>query len=181
MERANSTGIRKRLEEIVSAEAPISEKALISRLFKSFALESCTDSAVEYCRELISESGFIRSSDAGNIFIWAKGTIPGGCIALRINGTGQAARTSDDIPLEEAVNAVYVIMSGCGSAERKDIAQDCARLIGLAYDNAAQKLFDSAVTYAVRVRNLESTDSGKLRLTKNGVKRAEAILSHNIS
>ena len=154
---------------------------MISRLFKSFALESCTDSAVEYCRELISESGFIRSSDAGNIFIWAKGTIPGGCIALRINGTGQAARTSDDIPLEEAVNAVYVIMSGCGSAERKDIAQDCARLIGLAYDNAAQKLFDSAVTYAVRVRNLESTDSGKLRLTKNGVKRAEAILSHNIS
>ena len=152
---------------------------LSSKLFCEIVRKMPGDELEISCTENLITT--IRSSDAGNIFIWAKGTIPGGCIALRINGTGQAARTSDDIPLEEAVNAVYVIMSGCGSAERKDIAQDCARLIGLAYDNAAQKLFDSAVTYAVRVRNLESTDSGKLRLTKNGVKRAEAILSHNIS
>ena len=177
---ANAVGIKKRLADIVRQEAPISENMLISRLLCSVALDMSAQKAVGYCRRLIEEHGFIRSSNAGNIFVWAQGMIPGGCVSLRINGSGDAARRAEDIPVEEAANAAYIILSECKAVDRDIVVRECAELMGLADDAAALRLFDDAVTYAVRVRNMELTDDGKLRLTRNGSYRADAVRSNNL-
>ena len=180
VDSANAVGIKKRLADIVRQEAPISENMLISRLLCSVALDMSAQKAVGYCRRLIEEHGFIRSSNAGNIFVWAQGMIPGGCVSLRINGSGDAARRAEDIPVEEAANAAYIILSECKAADRDIVVRECAELMGLADDAAALRLFDDAVTYAVRVRNMELTDDGKLRLTRNGSYRADAVRSNNL-
>ena len=92
---------------------------------------------------------------------------------LRDTGAGETARTPDQVPVEEAVNAVYLLLSRCDSADESALVKACEKLISFGVD--ASGLIGTAVAYALRVKNIERSDSGSLALTKNGRRRAAAL------
>ena len=173
VDKANAMGIKKRLEQIVKTEAPISEELLIYRLLDSCALDEEATAAAEYIKKLVGGMGYLRTSDAGKIFVWDSGSIPGGYMMLRDTGAGETARTPDQVPVEEAVNAVYLLLSRCDSADESALVKACEKLMSFGVD--ASGLIGTAVAYALRVKNIERSDSGSLALTKNGRRRADAL------
>ena len=173
VDKANAMGIKKRLEQIVKTEAPISEELLIYRLLDSCALDEKATAAAEYIKKLVGGMGYLRTSDAGKIFVWDSGSIPGGYMMLRDTGAGETARTPDQVPVEEAVNAVYLLLSRCDSADESALVKACEKLMSFGVD--ASGLIGTAVAYALRVKNIERSDSGSLALTKNGRRRADAL------
>ena len=99
---------------------------------------------------------------------------------FRSAGEGENSRSASDVPIEEAVNAIYYILGNIDEPAGSDELIRCAgEVMKLSSDGAEKdRLFNNAVSYGVRVKNLERDDDGNISLTANGKKRAQALISN---
>ena len=79
---------------------------------------------------LTAEDGLVQSSAAGT-FLWPAGVNPDAYDGFRVPGSApESFRDADDLPVEEAANAVLFLLRQHISAPEDDLVREVGRLFG---------------------------------------------------
>ncbi|MBR2593376.1 MAG: DUF3320 domain-containing protein [Firmicutes bacterium] len=121
--------IKKRMEEIIEAEAPVSRKILFKKTLSSWGMRS--SQKAENLLTQISEILPCEKTQANNTaFFWKKGQEPAGYEEFRIPADEASKRTMDDIPPEEVASAIRSILENQLSMPRTDLIKETAKVFG---------------------------------------------------
>ena len=122
---ANRQELIKRVEMLLSAEAPIQKDRLIRLLVASFGVtkSAITVEATEKALKAVKAKNIKLQ---GNEFWWSNGQDPSTYYLVRAN----SARLSDELPPHEIRNAICLILQQKGSMPRDNLIVEVSRLLG---------------------------------------------------
>ncbi len=161
--------ISEKVETVIACEAPISENVLMRRVVQSFGIIRAGSRIRNYFRKFyLSEnlSGKLKFTEqSGQRFIWKTGQHPEAFTGFRVNGNGENKRDAKEIPVQEAANALYLVLLEERSLPEAELLKETAKRLGYARagTNVAAAMTET-LRYAVSVRKIECGADGRYRL-----------------
>ena len=102
-------------------------------------------------------------------FIWTKDQSPEEYNLIRVNGEGDCKRDVKEIPLQEAANAVCLVLHEQISMSHDDLIKESAKLMNFTrMGSNVSASFEAAVQYVDAKGLLAADDNGNYRLSESG-------------
>ncbi len=157
------------IKAVIEAEAPISEARLERRVIQSFGITRTSSKIQNYLSELISSLDLQSTIQYEDRFIWTKDQSPEEYNLIRVNGEGDCKRDVKEIPLQEAANAVCLVLHEQISMSHDDLIKESAKLMNFTrMGSNVSASFEAAVQYVDAKGLLAADDNGNYRLSESG-------------
>ena len=161
--------IKDAIKAVIEYEAPVSEARLIRRVIQSFGITRSTAKLQSHLSQLIESLGLQSTIQFEDRFIWRKGQVPEEYSLIRVCGEGDCKRDVKEIPLQEAANAVCLVLSEQFNMSHDDLVREAAKVMNYTRLIASvSTAFDSAIMYADLKGYLSTDDNGNFRLSGLG-------------
>lgn len=134
--RYNNT-VRKQMESIIKAEAPISKTILKKRLLDAWGISRSGARISKYIDELLTSMHVLHITYGEKDFIYSGD--PDSYKSFRVPGVGREKRSIEDISPEEISEAVKHVMSIQISINENDLEKEVARIFGFSRCTAIMK------------------------------------------
>lgn len=120
----NENEIKKRIEEIIEQEAPITEWLLIKRLINSFGILKAGTHIRKKMFDILDGMELNKSEEYDKTIYWKQTQRPTRYKRFRLPGSDEeSARDVTNIPIIEISNAVYKVLVDEGSLKYDDLAR----------------------------------------------------------
>jgi len=159
--------LRKVIEQVLAAEAPMHVDLLARRVGAYFGIGRVTPRVTDQIRVVLDGRG--KLGDEQDI-VWRLDQDPSGVPAVRVagsSGSSTGRREIAEIPLSELAAAARIIVERSTTIATPDLVRDAARLVGFA--RITQQISER-VAEGVRLaqlRELIRIDAGKARMPEN--------------
>ncbi len=150
-------------ENIMNAEAPISEKALVKKILSAYGISRLTTKGEERVMCLLREYPMKTTISAGETFMWLNEQNPEEYDIYRIPLDSKDQRGMDEIPAEEIINAVKEVMELNISMSTEDCIKETGKIFGC---TKLSKALDSSVRVAISY----GEQRGILEISEDGEK-----------
>ena len=154
--------IMKAIERTLQAEAPIEYDLMKKRVLMSWGMMRNTPKSDAVFEEILREVPITQTNTAGNTFLWLDNMDPCKYAIYRIHEEGALEkRTFNQIPAEEAVNAVKEVLDKNVSLSRDDLVKETAKVFGFNRVTASiDQVLGIAVSYAEQRGYAEISEDG---------------------
>jgi len=140
-EVSETPAIRFAIDEVLAAEAPISESLLTARVRAQWGLKASGKRIFERVRSIASATGALTVTRGESTFYWPSGSEPDRWSNFRVAGEDPLdQRAVDDIPLEEIAAAAHAVLSTQLSLTKDGLVAETARLLG--YKRTGRKVIE---------------------------------------
>ena len=140
-EASETPAIRFAIDEVLAAEAPISEPQLTARVRAQWGLKSSGKRIVERVRSIAAATGARTVLQGENVFYWPADSEPERWSTFRVAGEEPVdQRSVEDIPLEEIAAAAHAVLSTQLSLTQEGLVSETARLLG--YKRTGRKVIE---------------------------------------
>lgn len=154
-------GIRKKLEAVITAEAPVSAGLLMKRVVQSYGISRSGSRIQKYLEELLSEMDLLTTTSDDRVFYWKPDQDPTSYNIFRTALNEEDRREARDIPVQEATAALTQVLRDQISVGREDLIRETAKVMGYArLGTAITTLVTDALEYA--------TAQGRVTTDANG-------------
>ncbi len=150
------------VEQVLAAEAPMHVELLARRVGGYFGIGRVTQRVTDQVRIVLA--GRSKWGDEENV-VWRIDQDPAGVPAVRVAGTGPAARREiEEVPLSELAAAARIVVERAPNIGATDLVRDAARLLGFA--RITERVTDRVVlgVQLALQRTLIALDNGRARL-----------------
>lgn len=168
MARKNAAELKKRVMQVIETEAPITEGLLTKRLIQSYGITRVGTRVQAYLDEFFAKLSLkvTKQSDGQKIY-WTAKQNPDDYSDCRAGKTDADKRDSKDIPIIEAANAVYKIVSDQIALSPDDLAKEAAKQLGFSrLGTNLTTLMEAAVEYNKTAGYLTVAENGNITLNK---------------
>ena len=160
------SGIRKKIEAVIAAEAPVSRSLLIRRVVQSYGVARAGSRIQNHLDDILAQMNVLCTTLDDQVFYWADDQDPTAYQGLRTASCEENRRDARDIPVQEAANAVCQVLAEQIGLNREDLIRESAKLMGYArMGSALQSLFAAAIEYAAAHGRIQSGTNGNYSLT----------------
>ena len=161
--------IKDAVRSVVDCEAPVSEARLSRRVIQSFGITRSTAKIQHHLSQLIESLGLQSTIQYEDRFLWRKDQTPDGYTLIRTNGEGESKRDVKEIPVQEAANAVCLVLHEQISMSHDDLVRESAKVMNFTRVIASvSAAFDAAIQYADTRGWLSQDENGSYRLSEAG-------------
>ncbi len=161
--------IKDAIKAVIETEAPVSEARLSRRVIQSFGITRSGAKIQNHLSQLIESLGLQSTVQYEDRFIWRKDQNPDEYTLIRTNGEGDSKRDVKEIPVQEAANAVCLVLHEQISMSHDDLVKESARLMNFTrISSNVSATFDGAVQYADAKGWLSTDENGNCRLSELG-------------
>ncbi|MBO9638341.1 MAG: DUF3320 domain-containing protein [Siphonobacter aquaeclarae] len=122
--------IKQQLNEVISAEAPISDALLRKRVLNAWGIARQGIRISAHFDLLISEIDPAHTRHDGRTFFWSQPHGATNYTAFRYASSDELRREAEDLPPEEVANAISEILRQQISLDRMDLVREVARQFG---------------------------------------------------
>ena len=144
-----TAGIRKKIEAVIAAEAPISKSLLIRRVIQSYGITRAGSRIQSHMDKILNGMNLLTTSLDDQVFYWQADQDPVDYTEFRTADKDENRRESKDIPIQEAANAVRQVLSEQISMTEEDLIRESAKLLGFSrLGSAVTPLMTASITYA---------------------------------
>lgn len=168
MAKGNVKEIQKRIDEILTVEAPITQDNLCKRLLASFDIPRCTAKLQEYISSLLDPGKYLIT--LGNTkFVWSSSVTPRNIDFFRTAEPNSPDRRDiKDIPIEEILQAAYYVVDCQISLTQEDLIREITKLFGFTRTgDAINSYISSGIQFALRNEKLKTDANGHITGTRN--------------
>ena len=171
--------IKDAVRAVIDAEAPVSEARLTRRVIQSFGITRSTAKIQNHLSQLIESLELQSTIQYEDRFIWRKDQDPEEYTLIRRNGEGESKRDVREIPVQEAANAVCLVLHEQISMSHDDLVKESAKLMNFTrLGSNVSAAFDAAVNYADSKGYLSTDENGNYRLSDEGDEYAHRFYSN---
>ncbi len=157
--------ITKTIEKVLQAEAPISHSLLTKRVVQSFGITRAGSRIQDFLNRILDGNAYLTTTYGGELFYWAKGQSPDTYNTVRTAGDSDFKREASDIPVDEAMCALYYILEQQISLAESDLIREAGKLMGYSRASAQLcELFQNAITVAKALGKISTGANGNLIL-----------------
>ena len=161
--------VKDAVRAVIETEAPVSEARLLHRVVQSFGITRSTSKVQTYLSELIASLGLNSTIQYEDRIIWKAEQSPDNYSLIRVCGEGNAKRDIKEIPVQEAANAVCLVLHEQISMSRDDLIKESAKLMGFArLGSNVTACYESAIQYAASRSWLLFDENGNGKLSETG-------------
>ena len=140
--RSRMSAVRK----VIDAEAPVSRRTLMKRIYAAWGITRTTPKYEQAFDDAVRRCELMQTESNGMTFFWKEGQNPAEYAACR-TASGSEKRPMDDIPAEEILFAMRLILQAQLRLSRADLIRETARLFGFARTSA---VIEAAAEDAIR-------------------------------
>jgi hypothetical protein len=145
-----AAGIRKKLETVVSKEAPIAKALLIRRVVQSYGITRAGSRIQSYLDKMIDSLNLTNTQQEDQIFYWTAEQNPDTYFTYRPSAAEEDRRDAKEIPVQEAAGAICQALEDQISLSEEDLIREAAKLMGYTrLGSSVTYLFSNAIRYAV--------------------------------
>lgn len=167
--------IKKRLEQIVATEAPVSAAVVTRRLVQSYGIARAGSRMQSHINSILRSMKLRATVQADTVFYWRADQTPDEYSIFRVSG--EAARDVRDVPAHEIANAIYVVLYQQISMAQEDLLREVSKKLGYArVGGNVLSALELGIRYAKYKGCIILAASGTYVLTDSGTARAKAIL-----
>ena len=161
--------IRRRVQQVIDCEAPVCESLLLRRVMQSFGITRSGTRIQNHMTALLDSMKLKSTIQDYERFFWTQGQDPERYTAFRPNGEGSGKRDVKEIPMQEAANAVCVVLDEQISMSREDLVREAAKLMNFTrMGSNVSAVFDAAISYAADKGLVIPEENGTCRLSEAG-------------
>lgn len=158
----NKSKIKLLTEKIIAAEAPISRKLLMKKVFNAWTITRGGSKVESIFLDVLNTIPTNSTFDDDRAFIWRKDQLPEQYEFYRADGADNNKRSIDDIASQEILNAVNEVLCEQISLSESDLIKETAKKFGYSRTGG---VIESTVKYAVQ----KGISSGKLTRSDKGI------------
>ena len=142
-------GIRKKIDAVIRAEAPISQGLLLKRITQSYGITRAGSRIQNHLTNILNDMELWTTTLDDRIFYWDAAQDPVTWHQFRTAESEESRRDARDIPVQEAANALRQVLSEQISMSQEDLIREAAKLLGYArLGSAITALIVAAIAYA---------------------------------
>jgi hypothetical protein len=143
--------ICEQMAKVVGEEGPISRGLLAKRVLTAWGISRMGAKLDRHFSELLAKMRFTATTWDGTDFYWPAGSDPEHWAAWRFAADEAQRRNAEDLPPEEAANAVRAVLAAQISLPEDDLIRQVVKLLGYvrsgaALDKAARNGIACAIT-----------------------------------
>ncbi|MBD5461193.1 MAG: DUF3320 domain-containing protein, partial [Lachnospiraceae bacterium] len=173
----NQKDIRRKIQQVIDREAPVSEGTLIRRVVQSYGITR-SGSRIQSCMDSVLTSMKLKTTmqDGQRIF-WSQTQDPDTYLTFRVNGEEENRRDIRDVPVQEISGAAYRVLYEQGGMQGEDLIRETAKMLGYARlgGNVSAAVL-SGVEYAVARGGVVSGADGGYALSAEGLERMDQTI-----
>ena len=159
------SGIRKKLEAVIQAEAPISEGLLMKRVIQSYGITRAGSRIQKHLECIIDQLDLLTTTSDDRRFYWRADQDPASYDRFRVALNEEDRRDARDIPVQEATAALCQVLNDQISMGREDLIRETAKAMGYArLGTAVTALVTSAIEYASAKSRITTDTNGNFIL-----------------
>ena len=144
-----TAGIRKKIETVIAAEAPVSKNLLIRRVVQSYGITRAGSRIQSHMEQILKDMDLMTTTLDDQVFYWSDTQDPVDYKCFRVTDREENRRDPKDIPIQEAANAVTQTLADQFSMTGEDLIRESAKLLGFSrLGSAVTPLMNAAITYA---------------------------------
>ena len=164
-----TAGIRKKIESVIAAEAPISKNLLILRVVQSYGITRAGSRIQSHMDGILKGMSLLTTSLDDQVFYWRADQDPAAYTRFRVADREENRRDPRDIPVQEAANAVRQVLADQISMGSEDLIRESAKLLGFSrLGSAVTPLLTAAITYASARGTITTGPNGNYILAEQG-------------
>lgn len=169
MARKNASELKKRAMQVIDNEAPITEGLLTKRLLQSYGITRVGTRVQGYLDDFYRNLSLKTTTQSdGQKIYWNAKQNPDNYDDFRAGKTDADKRDSKDIPIIEAANAVYKIVSDQIALSSEDLAKEASKQLGFArMGSNLTALMEAAVELNKKAGHLIVSENGNITLKKD--------------
>lgn len=162
-----TSAIQRRVNAVLSAEAPISEGLLTRRVVQSFGIARA-GIRIQGKMDAIYRSMCLKKTAQDEVlFYWKAQQDPDTYEGCRATGVDDAKRDAKDVPVQEAANAVCRVLHEQISLSQDDLIREAAKLMGYTRSGSiVVALFVAAIEYAAKKNRIHYGANGNWVITE---------------
>jgi hypothetical protein len=160
-----SAGIRRKIEAVIRAEAPISRSLLTKRILQSYGITRAGSRIQNHMDKLYEAMGLHGLNQGEQVFFWGKEQEPDEYFTYRPTRLDEDRRDAKDIPVQEAAAAITQIVQEQISLSQEDLIREAAKLLGYArVGTAISDLMNHGIRYALWKNRIAQAPNGNWTL-----------------
>ena len=165
--------IRKRIEAVIAAEAPVSVPMLTRRVIQSFGISRSGSRIQSHMDSILKRMSPKMTMQENTMFCWRQDQDPADYAGYRFSGDGDSRRDVRDVPVQEVAGAVYSVLYEQLSMGREDLLRQTANKLGYTRLGAnVVAAMASGIRFAAAQCGITTGSSGAITLTDIGTARA---------
>ena len=154
----NRAALRRKLEAVLEAEAPISRNLLLRRVIQSCGIPRSGSRIQKHLLALLDGMDILTTTLEDRVFCWQAHQDPASYEGFRTATCEANRRDAKDVPVQEAANALCQVLRDQISMGREDLIRETAKLLGYPrLGSAITSLISAALEYAT-LQNRITTD-----------------------
>ena len=156
-----TAGIRKKIETVIAAEAPISKGLLVRRVVQSYGITRAGSRIQSHMDGILKGMSLLTTTLDDQVFYWRADQDPAAYPIFRVSDSEETRRDPKDIPVQEAANAVTQVLADQISMVSDDLIRESAKLLGFSrLGTAVTPLMTTAITYAAAKGTIATGQNG---------------------
>ena len=165
--------IRKRIEAVIAAEAPVSVPMLTRRVVQSFGISRSGSRIQGHMDSILKRMSPKMTMQENTMFCWRQDQDPADYAGYRFSGDGDSRRDVRDVPVQEVAGAVYSVLYEQLSMDREDLLRQTANKLGYTRLGAnVVAAMENGIRFAADQGGITTGNSGAIALTDIGTARA---------
>ncbi len=165
------------ITKLLEKEAPVCHQILMKRVTQSCGISRAGTRIQGHINALIRSLELPTTQQEDITFYWQKDQEPRSYVTYRVNGEEENRRDIREIPKEEIINALCLVLYEQISMSREDLFRETANALGFTrLSSNVIAAMEQPMIYAVGTGILTTDSNGHFVLTPHGTTRAEATL-----
>ncbi len=165
--KEGSGKVRKAVEDVLKAEAPVSKNVLYKKTLSCFGITRGTSTVKKAFEQACAELGVCTTNSKGNDFCWQSPEQVINYNVCRITKDGGEKRPMDEIAPEEIAAGVKIILTDQISMSRDNLIKETAKLFGYTrLGDVIENSTDTGISCAVAKGYVTVDDAGKVTLSE---------------
>ena len=163
---ANISQIKRLVQKVIDAEAPICDTLLMRRVLQSVGIERAGNRLQKHFDIVYSQMGLKSTINGGRRVLWKPDGIPNDYKQFRVITDKSSKRDAKEVPIEEAANAACYILYEEIALGESDLRKEAARIMGFnRMGRNVVDLFDEAIRYCLKNKRIEYGNMENMKLT----------------
>lgn len=153
--------IQKKILCVIEKEAPVCEALLMRRVVQSFGIMRMGSRIQARMTQILSGMSLNCTRADDQLVFWKAAPDPNNYTGVRANGTGEARRDIQDVPIREAENAIVHVLEEQAGLPEDNLIREAAKLMGYSrLGNTVRGIFYKALVSAGQQDRIECASNG---------------------
>jgi hypothetical protein len=162
-----AAGIRKKIEAVISNEAPISKALLMRRVVQSYGITRAGTRIQAHFDTILDRLNLCTSTQEDQIFFWHADQDPETYDIYRPALSEETRRDAKETPVQEAAAAICQVLADQISLNQDDLVREGAKLMGYTrLGTSVTNLFTNAIRFAVWKGRIIQGTNGNWTISK---------------